>query len=264
MEHRDQGDYWQSTSQTAMVIHGLVEYLKHSGELAADNRVQLFLNDQKIDSYRVESISSASQTVSVSIDSARLGKNENTVRLIKQGPGSVYWSATAEYFTSESSPLSIEHRDLNIRRECFKVTRRPNDGSTQSFLAQLQSTDAYERTPLDSPVKVGDLLAVHVVVKGQDWKYLMIEDPIPAGTELIESGPALQSTFSYNPDYSGSEFHDDRASFFRTELHGEGQFMYFLRVTNPGEFEISPASVESMYELGTQATTTISHLSVER
>jgi uncharacterized protein YfaS (alpha-2-macroglobulin family) len=85
----------------------------------------------------------------------------------------------------------------------------------------------FSRTPLDGPVKVGDLIAVHVVIRGKDWKYLMVEDPIPAGTELIESGRALQNAFSYTPNYSGSEFHDDRASFFRTELHGEGQFVYF-------------------------------------
>ena len=33
VDHRDQGYYWASTKQTAMVVYGLTGYLKASGEL---------------------------------------------------------------------------------------------------------------------------------------------------------------------------------------------------------------------------------------
>ena len=38
VNHRDQGYYWSSTKQTAMVVYGLTGYLKASGELHPEFR----------------------------------------------------------------------------------------------------------------------------------------------------------------------------------------------------------------------------------
>lgn len=39
--HRNEGDWWSSTKQTAMVIYGLLDYLKASGELKPDFTVKV-------------------------------------------------------------------------------------------------------------------------------------------------------------------------------------------------------------------------------
>jgi uncharacterized protein YfaS (alpha-2-macroglobulin family) len=53
------------------------------------------------------------------------------------------------------------------------------------------------------------------------WKYLLAEDPIPAGTEFLPNTGLY--TLNHKPDwwadwFTRKEFHDDRAAFFNTEL----------------------------------------------
>ena len=40
MNHRNEGEWWDSTKQTAMVIYGLADYLKATNELTRISRVQ--------------------------------------------------------------------------------------------------------------------------------------------------------------------------------------------------------------------------------
>ena len=52
----------------------------------------------------------------------------------------------------------------------------------------------YDAAPLAGPVAAGDVIAVRLTVTGSEWKYLMLEDPIPAGTEFIERDNNYQLT----------------------------------------------------------------------
>jgi alpha-2-macroglobulin len=115
-------------------------------------------------------------------------------------------------------------------------------------------------------VKIGDTLAVHLAVNGSPAKYLLIEDPIPAGTEFIDhedSYNILAQPPAWEYWYTRREFHDDRAALFATEFSGRHESFYLLKVVNPGNFSISPAHVEPMYQPGIQATSDLLHLQVE-
>lgn len=100
-----------------------------------------------------------------------------------------------------------------------------------------------------------------------EWRYLMIEDPIPSGTEFIDRRESfeLESSppwWSWNP--SAKEYRDDRAAIFEYEFErGQRQFTHILRVVNPGSFKVSPASVQPMYQPGYRATTGSTGLEVE-
>ena len=48
VNHRDQGYYWTSTKQTAMVIYGLTDYLAHSGELHPNFNVTVSVNGRQV------------------------------------------------------------------------------------------------------------------------------------------------------------------------------------------------------------------------
>jgi uncharacterized protein YfaS (alpha-2-macroglobulin family) len=101
-------------------------------------------------------------------------------------------------------------------------------------------------------VQVGDTLAVRLTVTGSEWKYLMVEDPIPAGTEFIEKDNLYDLTEKpnwWNSWYTRREFHDDRATFFQTYFsRGSMEYVYLLKVVNPGVYRVSPAKVEPMYQ----------------
>ena len=110
----------------------------------------------------------------------------------------------------------------------------------------------YHLDPLSGPVQVGDTLAVRITVGGNEWKYLMIEDPIPSGTESIARDDLYelddQPTW-WARWYSDRELRDDRTTFFNMYFpQGQHEYVYLLKVVNPGIFRVSPTSVLPMYQ----------------
>lgn len=254
--NRNGGYWWDSTEQTAMVIFGLADYLAISRELNADFDVDVLVNGHSVAKRHFNS-NDATSGVSLQADifATNLQPQGNSIQIVKHGAGRAYWSAQGIYYSTETKLYQKGTLSLNLTRDYFKLV--PTLKKDQ-IVYQLQ--------PLKGPVSPGDVLAVHIGVNGSPVKYLMIEDPIPAGTEFI------QNTDSYNivdqPNtwqfwYTRQEFHDDRAAMFSTEFDGRHESFYLLKVINPGSFSISPARVELMYQPGVEATSDALHLDVE-
>jgi uncharacterized protein YfaS (alpha-2-macroglobulin family) len=95
-------------------------------------------------------------------------------------------------------------------------------------------------------------------VTGSEWKYMMLEDPIPAGTEFIERDNLYEIRnrppwWAYA--FTRRELHDDRMAIFQTFFpQGQQQYFYLLKVVNPGVFQVSPARVGPMYQTDVMAT----------
>ena len=125
----------------------------------------------------------------------------------------------------------------------------------------------YDMQPLTGPAASGDTLAVRLSVSGADNKYLIIEDPIPAGTEFIGRDQDYEvkgAPKSWQYYYSRRELHDDHVAMFQTWFpKGQQDYMYLLKVVNPGAFQVSPARVAPMYQHGTMATSEPRRLEVK-
>ena len=109
----------------------------------------------------------------------------------------------------------------------------------------------------DLQLAVGDILAVRITVTGSDWKYLLMEDPIPAGAEFIENDQLYKIRNRppwWQYYFARREFHDDRATFFQTYFTGKHEYVYLLKIVNPGKFQVSPAMVQPMYQPTVMAT----------
>ncbi len=114
---------------------------------------------------------------------------------------------------------------------------------------------------------MGDIVAVRLALNGTAWKYLIAEDPIPAGTEFLPNTGLY--TLNNKPDwwseiFTRKEFHDDRAAFFNTEFGSRSVYVYLLKVDNPGKFQISPAQAGPMYQSNVQTTTDPATLEVQQ
>ena len=48
VSHRDEGYYWDSTEQTAMVIYGLTDYLERTQELKPNYSVEVQVNGKTV------------------------------------------------------------------------------------------------------------------------------------------------------------------------------------------------------------------------
>jgi hypothetical protein len=239
--HRDEGYWWDSTKQTAFVVYGLIDFLKQSGELKPSYSVDVLVNDKQVLTKRfteADAFSPSSATV-------RLGPDQfgqaNRVVIRKQGQGRLYWALRGEYYSDEKKLTNVGSFNLTLAREYFKLSPMRENERIR-----------YKLDPLNGPVQAGDTLAVRLTVTGSDWKYMMVEDPIPAGTEFIEHDNLYdlkEKPSWWNWWYTRREFHDDRAAFFQTYFsRGAQEYVYLLKVVNPGVFRVSPGKVEPMYQ----------------
>jgi uncharacterized protein YfaS (alpha-2-macroglobulin family) len=173
---------------------------------------------------------------------SQLAQASNQVHLAKAGEGRLYWSVRGEYYSSQSNVVNTGSFQLSTVREYYKLTPQPTGDRL-----------IYRLDKLSGPVQVGDTLAVRITVGGGDWKYLMVEDPIPSGTESIARDDLYQ--LDQQPPWwsnhwsSYRELRDDRTTFFNYFFRrGQSEYTYLLKVVNPGVFGVSPTRVEPMYQ----------------
>ncbi|HTR64617.1 MAG TPA: alpha-2-macroglobulin family protein, partial [Terriglobales bacterium] len=254
VRHRDEGYYWYSTKQTAMVVYGVVDYLKTSKELDANFNAEVVVNGKSVLSRRFTPQDAANAPVTLHLDGTAIAA-ANKLEVRKNGSGRLYWSTRGSYFSTDKKLYRTGTYSLNIARDYYKLTS-VNNGERIT----------YNLSRLDGPVAIGDVLAVRVTVSGGAWKYLLMEDPIPAGTEFIERDDLYDvndkpSWWRYW--FSRREFHDNRAAIFQTYFNGQTEYFYLLKVVNPGIFQISPASVQPMYQPDVLSTTEPSSLEVK-
>ncbi len=70
-------------------------------------------------------------------------------------------------------------------------------------------------------------------------RYFLLEEPIPAGTEIVtseESYPLDERPEGRYDWYTRKELHDDHAAFFPSSFGGRQEIFYLLKVVNPGNF----------------------------
>ncbi len=113
---------------------------------------------------------------------------------------------------------------------------------------------------------MGDVISVTVRMVVPSPRYhVLLEVPIPAGTEPIDSSLATTSdTFgdpqfeqegqSANPYWwsywtpTATDIRDDKVALFATNLQpGTYAYTFLVQATTPGEFRVLPAQAEQMY-----------------
>jgi hypothetical protein len=255
VRHRGEGYYWYSTKQTAMVIYGVVDYLKASKELEPSFNADVLVNGKSVLTRRFTAADVTAVTpATLHLSAADIG-GANKIEIRKSGTGRLYWSSRGSYFSTDKKLYRSGTFELNVSRDYYKLTS-VNNGEKIT----------YNLSALNGPVAGGDVLAVRVTVSGGKWKYLLVEDPIPAGTEFIEHDEFYEVNDKpswWRNWYSRREFHDNRAAIFQTYFDQQREYFYLLKVVNPGLFQISPASAQPMYQPEVLSTTEPSSLEVK-
>ena len=210
VNHRDQGYYWESTEQTAMVIYGLTDYLERTKELKPNYSVEVQVNGKTVATKKFTAADALAPATTVVLNESQLAPGTNQIRVAKTGDGRLYWSARGEYYSNESKVVNTGSFKLSTVREYYRLTPQQKDDKL-----------VYHLDKLAGPVQVGDTLAVRITVGGNDWRYLMIEDPIPSGTESIARDDLYE--LDEQPGWWGRwcsdrELRDDRTTFFNYVL----------------------------------------------
>ena len=246
VSNRDHGFYWDSTKDTAFAVFGLIDYLKVSRELSPDYDMEVYLNGENVLTQHVSS-AAASQTFSINRKAADVA-GTNEIRVVKRGKGMIYFSSSLDYYTGEEDVAARGSADLNLTREYLRL-KVVEDGYKLKWVTEA----------LRGEIHSGDVLVVRLKLNGAKARHLMIEDPIPAGAEQVESVGNLNLDYTTGRDwsdwYSSREFRDNRTVFFLDYFDGGITLQYAMRVQVPGEFRVAPARAELMYKPTTQSNT---------
>jgi uncharacterized protein YfaS (alpha-2-macroglobulin family) len=109
---------------------------------------------------------------------------------------------------------------------------------------------------------------VRAVVKinsDRDREFMMLEDPLPAGFEVLERSSDGVQEWDWFYWYSGLDIRDDRVVFFMRRLKkGESVLEYTLRAESPGGVTVLPGVVSNMYDADDNASTPAARLEVRR
>ncbi|MEK6323512.1 MAG: MG2 domain-containing protein [Acidobacteriota bacterium] len=254
---RRNGHYWESTKQTAFAIFGLTDYVKVSKELSPDYNVVVYIDGQEVLSRRVtpEDLTSA-QAFVIERKGSQLGSS-NQVRVVKTGKGALYLSTTLSYFTRDEEIQAQTTPNLTLTREYLRLR-----------VVESGEQPRWEITPLTGELRSGDLIVSRLRVQGSRARYMMVEDPIPAGCEQVDRVSGLDlayiegaGTRRWTDWYSAREFRDQKTALFVDYFDGDAMFQVALRVQVPGDFRVAPARAELMYQPAVQSNTSSAKVS---
>ncbi len=241
---RDGG--WSSTHETAWTLLALTDWMAASGELEGAYDWNAALNEQPLGTGSVNADNIAEpEILRTAVGDLLLGQI-NALRLERTpGPGQLYYAAHLRTFQPVPD-LVPTNRGIIIER---KYSLAGDDSETAITAAQ-----------------VGDVIDVELtIVLPNNATYLLVEDPIPAGTEPIDASLATTSRRFDNPEFESGEdapppppwwywnptsyqLKDDRVALLASELPtGSHTFRYQLRASNSGQFNVLPPRGELMY-----------------
>ncbi len=247
------GDAWHNTRQTAMVIYALIDYVKASRELEPDYSVTVRVNGTEVYSKRMTRADIFAPEQGVKVDASKLRKGENTITVEKSGNGRLYATARLAYYATGPAVKAAD-AGFKVQREYYTLRRTLKDGRY-----------IYTKQPFKGTVKSGEELLVKVkIVPGSSYEYFMLEDPLPAGCEVItntdgytipgENGfGGAEDRYGYgrmiwNWWYADRDVRDEKVAFFAREIAAQPyEFSYIMRAQIPGSYSIMPSVGMLMY-----------------
>jgi uncharacterized protein YfaS (alpha-2-macroglobulin family) len=246
------GDEWHSTRQTAMVIYSLVDYVKAAGELAPNYNVTVKVNGEQLFSKQMTSADVFLPEQRIKLAGVHLHGGANAITIEKSGSGRLYSSARMVYYATGAA-LHSASAGFKVSREYFTL-RKERKGDVY----------VYTKTPFRGTVKTGDEIFVKVkVVPDRRYEYFMLEDPLPAGCEVVLNtqgytipgeadykGNMQEDSFISTWDwwYAERNVRDEKISFFAPELPSTPfEFSYVMRAQIPGHYAVMPSIGMLMY-----------------
>jgi hypothetical protein len=249
--------YWETTQETAWALISLTDWMVATGELKPNYDYAVFLNDQSVaeGTFTPENVQTPVQQ---QIAIKELIANEANRLTFSRGPGEgvMYYTAHLRVFQPVEDLQPVEDRGVIVQR--------------RYTLAPCAEADR-NKCPEVTTAKLGDVIRVDLtIIAPHDLYYVVVEDPLPAGAEAIDTGlattsmlaegPNLQPRYSDSGDmlypyywwwwhwYDRSELRDEKVILFADYLYrGTYEYSYTMRATLPGEYKVIPTVANEFY-----------------
>ncbi len=248
LNNRKHATYWNSTRDTAVIVEAFADYLTASGEAAPDLTLDIFFNNQKMKTVRINAKNLFSFDNKLILEGKQIATGTNHIQLQKSGKGPIYFNAYLDYFTLEDF-ITRAGLEIKVQRRVFKLTevdKKIKDAGSHGQVVDRR-VEKYEREPLENlaALKSGDLVEVELVIESKnDYEYLVFEDMKAAGFEPVE----VRSGYTGNEMGAYVEFRDQKVAFFVRRLaRGRHSVSYRLRAEIPGKFSALPTRAYAMY-----------------
>ncbi|MGD9061871.1 MAG: hypothetical protein PVF72_15635, partial [Desulfobacterales bacterium] len=248
LNNRKHATYWNSTRDTAVIVEAFADYLAASGEAAPDLTLDVFFNDQKVKTIRMNAQNLFTFDHKWVLEGKQIAGGAHSVTLKKSGRGRIYFNAYLDYFSLEDF-ITKEGLEIKVQRRLFRITEidtKMKDAGSRGQVVDRR-VEKYERQPLQNQATVnsGELVEVELIIDSKnDYEYLVFEDMKAAGFEPIE----VRSGYTGNDMGAYVEFRDQKVAFFVRRLaRGKHSVSYRLRAEIPGKFSALPTRAYAMY-----------------
>lgn len=222
------GHAWNTTQETSYALLALSDYVLSVQMRMDQQNYRVDVNGQTV---AEGSFTQVEQGAKVVLPATALRIGENEVRLLHGGNGRLYYTVFLRFYSVEE-----EIRPAG-RVRVERTYTRPGG------------------KPIKGPLRVGDLVEVHLTVDFPEMAYYVIlYDPLPAGLEGLNERLATTSYAARAYEgaghypYSRKDVYDDAVALFFNELDpGPHTFTYLARATTAGTFHALPAEAYPMY-----------------
>jgi len=242
---------WATTQETAWALIGLTDWMVASGELKGNYDYDVSLNGNMLDFGKV-SADNLRDPIALKVAVADLLKDQANRLVINRGGGDgrLYYTAHLEvYFPVED--VKALSRGIVVARE-YTLKSEDCGGPKQAAC------------PPVAEVKAGQDIQVKVtLIAPNDLYYVVLEDPIPAGTEPIDTSLKTTSVVGEPPAlnyadplyygwgwwwFSNTDLRDEKVVLFATYLSkGTYEYTYMLHASLPGVYKVIPTQANEFY-----------------
>jgi alpha-2-macroglobulin len=242
MSHRTEGR-WGSTQETSWTLMALADWMRASGELKADYRYAVGLNDKPLAEGQASPKTIRQvQTLRVTVADLLKDAANKLVVAREAGQGNLYYTANLKVYLPVPQVQALD-RGIIVSREYF----RPEDSSA----------------PVTQAAQ-GDLLRVRLtVIAPKALHYVVIDDPLPAGFEGVDTSLLISPQGEQPEAYRWSnvnetgwgwwyfnhiEMRDEKVVLSAGYLPaGTYVYTYLVRASTPGVFNVIPPTGQEFY-----------------
>jgi alpha-2-macroglobulin len=233
-------DAWESRQETAWALMGLARYIAVTGDVglsaqAATETTSITLDGNALALTATDDSLTATQPLPTDAPSA--------VTIANAGGGTLYYTAQLD--------LTLPMAQVEALNRGIVVERRYTMGEGDDLTTVTSAN-------------VGDTITVRLtIIAPNDLHYVIVEDPIPAGTDAVDPNLATSQQIGTQPEFnlqdplaqgwgwwwfSNIEFRDERMVLTATYLPaGTYEFVYTLRAGLPGVYNVLPATAREEY-----------------
>jgi hypothetical protein len=234
-----QGNCWVSTRDTAFAVLALTDFVKQTEELKPDFQATVSLDGTVLLRRHFSRDDLFTPEVEIRTPATAVGSGDHALRINKQGVGNLYYTAVLKQTVfQEDLPRVITGAGISVERAYHRLVRQRNP-----------ATGAITTLPEPTPTtefRAGEPILVRLTIRAPaERDYVIVEDPLPAGCEVVERGDLEPWEWSYW--YSDMEVRDEKVAFFARRLPGNCTLEYHLRPQIPGDYHVMPTEVYSMY-----------------